>query len=427
MMKFRPNFLWFALFILSFWIFFITKILIFVGILKFSNTLNNIEFFSFFTMVGSLIFVLNSLFEKRNKKEKELESQLMQIKILQKEAKELTGFINDSTLVSYTDEKGKITYVNKKFEEVSGWKYREIKGKDHKVLNSGKHKKSFWLNMYKVTVKDKKTWYGQVTNKKRNGELYYVDSYIKALFDIDGNLRGFMSIRQDITETLKNISELNKKNTYLEHAAKILRHDMHSGINTYIPRGLKSLLRRVDNEHIKELKIEAPIKMISEGLAHTQRVYKGVYEFTNLVKANAVLNKELVDTSKILHEFLKPLNYSDMIKIDKLPHLEINQWLFCTAVDNLIRNGLKYNDSKSKLIKIYEEDDSIIIEDNGRGMSGDEFKEYSKPYIRNLANKESGTGLGLNICIAIMNEHNFEVCSKLNSSGPGTKIYIKYK
>ena len=39
--------------------------------------------------------------------------------------------------------------------------------------------------------------------------------------------------------------EIEKKNTYLEHAAKILRHDMHSGINTYMPRGLSSLERRL--------------------------------------------------------------------------------------------------------------------------------------------------------------------------------------
>jgi hypothetical protein len=44
---------------------------------------------------------------------------------------------------------------------------------------------------------------------------------------------------------MKSSMELEKKNTYLEHAAKILRHDMHSGINTYIPRGISSLEKRI--------------------------------------------------------------------------------------------------------------------------------------------------------------------------------------
>ena len=64
---------------------------------------------------------------------------------------------------------------------------------------------------------------------------------------------------------------------------------MHSGINTYMPRGLNSLKRRVSIEKIRELKIEAPLKMLEEGLKHTQRVYSGVKEFTNLVKEDAQL------------------------------------------------------------------------------------------------------------------------------------------
>ena len=51
-----------------------------------------------------------------------------------------------------------------------------------------------------------------------------------------------------------------------------------------------------------------------------------------------------------------------------------------------------------------------------------EFEQYSKPYIRKYGNKESGSGLGLNICIAIMNEHGFLVsCEKIKN---GTKIKI---
>ena len=87
----------------------------------------------------------------------------------------------------------------------------------------------------------------------------------------------------------KEIIQLETNNTYLEHAAKILRHDMHSGINTYIPRGVSSLEKRLTDDNIKELKIESPLKMIKEGLLHTQKVYKGVYEFTNLVKKDSVI------------------------------------------------------------------------------------------------------------------------------------------
>jgi signal transduction histidine kinase len=217
--------------------------------------------------------------------------------------------------------------------------------------------------------------------------------------------------------------EIEKKNTYLEHAAKILRHDMHSGINTYMPRGLSSLERRLSEDQIKELKLEAPLKMIKEGLRHTQKVYKGVYEFTNLVKKDVVLNRSDLNLKDILEDYLSATAYRPQVIIEDLGILSVNEALFCTAIDNLIRNGLKYNDSPSKFIKIYRKDDVIYLEDNGRGMSAEEFKLLSQPYTRKEDQKESGTGLGLNICVAILEEHKFNIsCRKLSQ---GTQIKIK--
>ena len=106
-----------------------------------------------------------------------------------------------------------------------------------------------------------------------------------------GEVYRVLKIATDITAKKKIEVEIAKKNSYLEHAAKILRHDMHSGINTYIPRGLSSLKRRLTQEQIKTLKVDAPLRMIEEGLVHTQKVYRGVKEFTNLVKKDAQLEK----------------------------------------------------------------------------------------------------------------------------------------
>lgn len=472
---------------------------------------------------------------------------------LLREIKEFEEFVDRSVLVSRADAKGKITYVNQKFSEVSGWTLEEAIGKDHSIVNSGVQKDGYWTDMYK-TVLGGKIWNDVVTNKSKSGDFYHVDTYIKANFDRDGKLEGFVSIRQDVTsiaklnEQLKSLvssqtayvlrtdmqgrhtywnekfedefgwvyegnmmnsdsllsicdshhdaardavmkcisdpgkivkveldkphkdgtrrttlwefvcltdkygiplevqcmgiditdrvmaekkivevlQEVEDKNTYLEHAAKIIRHDMHSGINTYMPRGVKSLERRLTPEQIKELKIEAPLKMIKEGLSHTQKVYKGVYEFTNLVKKDASLHKDPHDLKKILADFLRSTSYSSQVAIDELGVAEVNEPLFCTAIDNLIRNGLKYNDSDFKMVAIFMEgEDTLAIQDNGRGMTQEEFEHLSKPYTRRPEQKETGTGLGLNICAAILKEHGFSISCEKNETG--TKLRIKIK
>lgn len=344
-----------------------------------------------------------------------------------KELQDTQNFIDKSALISKADAKGKITYVNKKFTEVSGWSLEDAVGKNHNIVNSGTHPKEFWKNMYKTVIVDRQIWNGICVNKTKSGELYWVDTYIKGEFDADDKFIGFTSIRQDVTKIYKTLNELDKKNTYLEHAAKILRHDMHSGINTYIPRGLSSLERRLNPEIIQNLKIEAPIKMIKEGLKHTQKVYRGVFEFTNLVKQNAVLTKTECNIKQILDDYLSSTSYhSQVVLDDNLPTINVNEPLFCTSIDNLIRNGLKYNDSDTKFVKIYLEEDFICVEDNGRGMTQKDFEHLSKPYVRKEGQKESGTGLGLNICIAILEEHGFTIFSqKLEPNG--TKIKIKIK
>ena len=466
--------------------------------------------------------------------------------ILRGNLQEFEKFVDTSVLVSKADNKGRITYVNKKFEEVSGWSLDEVRGKDHSIVNSGKHPKEFWANMYKDVVVDKKIWNEVVTNRDKNGDLYWVDSYIKGDFDENGKFLGYMSIRYDVTDVKKkeieirnrmtaiNTSnmviefdldgkimfanklfcekmgyeekelkgkhhkifvskeyskspeykefwkllksgeyvtdeflrftkdknkvwiqasynpvfgsdgkvqrvmkiatditdritqsiEIEKKNTYLEHAAKILRHDMHSGINTYIPRGVSSLERRLTVEQIEELKISAPFKMIKDGLSHAQKVYKGVYEFTNLVKKDVVLNKTECNLKDILDSYLSTTSYKSQVQIDELITKDVNESLFCTSIDNLIRNGLKYNDSDTKFVKIFMEGDLLIIQDNGRGITQQDFDHLSKPYTRKEGQKESGTGLGLNICVAILEEHGFEITCEKNEIGTKMKINI---
>ena len=57
---------------------------------------------------------------------------------------ETDKFIDKATIVSTTDEKGRITYVNEKFEKISGYKLDEVIGKDHSVVNSGLQPDGYW-------------------------------------------------------------------------------------------------------------------------------------------------------------------------------------------------------------------------------------------------------------------------------------------
>jgi len=335
------------------------------------------------------------------------------------------GAINESNILVEFDVDGTILSCNEIFCNALGYTEEEIVGKHHKTLLPKDIDvdgyKDFWFQLKKGKTKS-----GEFRRITKSGETIWIYGNYNPIRNPYGETYRVLKIASDITDK-KNIElEVGKKNAYLEHAAKILRHDMHSGINTYIPRGLSSLKRRVKADKIKELKIESPLKMIEEGLIHTQRVYKGVKEFTNLVKADSQLEKVSCDLKEILKTYLYSTAYISQVSIDELVTCEVNESLFCTAVDNLIRNGLKYNDSSTKMVSVYmESETTLVIEDNGRGMSQEDFDLLSQPYTRRDGQKENGTGLGLNICVAIIKEHGFSITSEKLTQG--TKIRIELK
>lgn len=221
-------------------------------------------------------------------------------------------------------------------------------------------------------------------------------------------------------EIEKQLEDINKKNTYLEHAARIIRHDMHSGINTYIPRGISSLEKRLSPEQLIDLRIDGSVKMIREGLNHTQKVYKSVYEFTNLVKQNVVLDKVEIKLKELFDRCVLTTSYSSQVEVSELSVAKVNETLFWNAIDNLIKNGLKYNKSDLKRVKIYMEGDLLVIEDNGVGLTQNKLNKILSSYS---VEKESESGLGLNICVAILKEHGYELsCEKIDN---GTKMKIK--
>jgi PAS domain S-box-containing protein len=334
--------------------------------------------------------------------------------------------INQSNAVIEFDLSGNIVYANQNFCNVMGYTLKELKGNHHRIFCTEEYSKSDEYKEFWSKLKNGDFVSSQFNRVKKDGEEIWLQATYNPILDNDGQVIRVMKIAVDITDKVLQSKEIERKNTYLEHAAKILRHDMHSGINTYMPRGVNSLERRLTQEDIINLKIEAPLKMIKEGLKHSQKVYKGVYEFTNLVKKDVVLNKEECNIKDILKDYLSSTAYASQVVLDdNLPTIEVNEPLFCTALDNLIRNGLKYNDSDTKFVKIYSEGDMIFIQDNGRGITQEDFNYLSKPYTRKEGQKESGTGLGLNICVAILEEHGFKITCEKNETG--TKMKIKFK
>ncbi len=118
-------------------------------------------------------------------------------------------------IVSVTDERGTITYVNDKFVEISQFSRSELIGKNHRMVKSGYHDEEFYKNMWQ-TITGGKIWHGEIKNKAKDGTYYWVDSSISPNFDDTGKIVGYIAIRFPITKIKNTEEELEMRNQDLE-------------------------------------------------------------------------------------------------------------------------------------------------------------------------------------------------------------------
>ncbi|MDM0037370.1 methyl-accepting chemotaxis protein [Variovorax sp. J22P271] len=99
----------------------------------------------------------------------------------------------DAALVSRTDLKGRITYVNPTFVEVSGYTLEELMGKAHNIVRHPDMPPEAFADMWD-TLGRGLPWTGFVKNRRKNGDFYWVQANVTPIHR-NGVAEGYMSVR----------------------------------------------------------------------------------------------------------------------------------------------------------------------------------------------------------------------------------------
>jgi len=110
--------------------------------------------------------------------------------------------VDVGSLVSKTDTKGIITYVNDKFCEVAKYSREELMGKNHNIVRSPDVSKNIFKNLWK-TIQNKQIWNGLIKNRAKDGSAYFVEATIIPILNSDNKIVEYISMRTDITKEVE--------------------------------------------------------------------------------------------------------------------------------------------------------------------------------------------------------------------------------
>ncbi|WP_457600113.1 EAL domain-containing protein [Hydrogenivirga sp.] len=142
--------------------------------------------------------------------------------------------------VLITDEEGNIIYVNRAVEEISGYSQDELLGKNPRIFKSGYHTNKFYRSLWR-TIKSGRSFQAVFVNKKKDGELFYLDQTITPVGVGKKGVR-FVAFGKDITSE-KYLEEEIARLKYLDALTGLPNRD------GFLAAVSLNLEKEKDNEH----------------------------------------------------------------------------------------------------------------------------------------------------------------------------------
>ncbi len=234
------------------------------------------------------------------------------------------------SIVMITDITGNIEFVNPKFTEVAGYSAGEVMGRNPRILKSDKLSEDQYKMLWK-TIMSGGEWRGELYNKKKNGEGYWVSSSISPVRNSEGSISHFVAVQEDITGRKRSEEKLREQAALLDiDPDAIYVKDMEDRVQFW-SKGAETMYgytsdevtgRRATEFAFSEVPVDyqqALQKVLNDGRWHgewTQKTREGneivvssrwllVRNEHDLPKSIYVVNTDITDQKRLEAQFLR--------------------------------------------------------------------------------------------------------------------------
>ena len=322
--------------------------------------------------------------------------------------------VGESIVITNLD--GSILYVNPAFEKLTGYSRDEAIGQNPRILKSGQHPESFYLEMWSALLRGE-VWSGEFVNKRKDGSLFQEEGTIAPIKNKEGMIVNFVAVKRDITLRKKAEAELAQAREKAESANRAkseflanMSHEIRTPMNGII--GMTELALETDlspdqREFLRMVKSSADslLSLINDILDFS-RIEAGKLEFETL---DFLLRDALEDTIKALgfRAAQKGIELACLVLPDVPDRLQGDPNRIRQIVVNLVGNAIKFTTVGEIVVQVEVQEKSgdevllhFSVRDTGVGIAPEKQQAIFEAFTQadsSMTRKFGGTGLGLSI------------------------------
>jgi PAS domain S-box-containing protein len=325
--------------------------------------------------------------------------------------------------VLITDITGKMIYVNPAFTKITGYSKEELLGKNPRILGSGKYGRKFWDKVWAV-ISSGKAWFGEVEDKKKNGEYFYSQLLISPILDKSNKITGYFGIHRDLSEKRileKQLIHTQKMESIGTLAAGIA-HEVGNPLASI--SALVQVVRRDSNDPF----IREKLGLVKNQVTRISKIIRDLVDFSrpsNYELQITDINKSIKEAVAITRVGTKAKDIEFNVELsetipflplipDQIQQVFLN--ILLNAVDAISENDSNNNHKKID-IKSFLENEFVVLtfSDSGVGIKEKNLSKVFEPFFTTKG-QGKGTGLGLWVSYGIVKslQGDLKVQSKPN-------------
>jgi PAS domain S-box-containing protein len=330
---------------------------------------------------------------------------------------------NSINPILITDLNGKMIYVNPAFIRASGYNKEELIGSNPRIFGSGKLSPKFWDKMWQ-TISSGKVWFGEVEDKKKNGEPFYTQLLVSPIIDNEGRVTGYFGIHRDISEkrTLEKQLIHTQKMESIGTLAAGVAHEVGN------PLASISALVQVAQRNTEDKFISEKLGLVKNQITRISKIIRDLVDFSrpsDFELQTTNINDTIKESVEITKVGTKAKDIEFDVKLsDDIPNLPLVADQVEQVFVNILLNAVDaINETKTELkekrisVESSMEDSELVLTftDTGPGIKEEHLNKIFEPFFT-TKEQGKGTGLGLWVSYGIIKsfQGNIEVQSKLN-------------